>query len=283
MPSRTAPTARQRRIGCELRKLRERIGMTPMQAAEELGTNRAGISNMETGRFGVSAERVRTLARIYSCPDAAYVDALAAMAEERVRGWWEHYRDKLPATALDLAELEHFARAMRTIQIMHVPGLLQTEEYARAVLAIDVPEPNPVELRRKISFRMRRRDVLDRDDPPQCTFLVHESAFRLETGGPKVARRQLDHLLEASERPNVTLRAIPFSAGVLPNTGLSTVYAYAAVPQLDTVHLEVRHGHALLDAETHLQNYRATMSRVENISLTPEETRELIADIARFM
>ncbi|MFF4736771.1 helix-turn-helix domain-containing protein [Streptomyces sp. NPDC001262] len=281
MPPRSAPTARQQRLGAELRKLRERAGMSAPQAAAQLGTNRTGISNIEAGRFGVSAERVRSLARIYSCADQRYVDALAAMAEERVKGWWEEYRGTVDVGALDLAELEYHARGLRTVQIMHMPGLVQTEDYARAVLGTAIPEPSPVELRRRLSYRMKRRDVMDRADPPVCTFLIHEAAMRMEFGGPRVSRRQLEYVLESSERENITVRAIPFSVGGFPNAGTSTKYAVGPVPQLDTVHLDVAHGSALLDAETHLVNYRAILDRTEEMSLTSEATRELMHKIAR--
>src|SRR4051794_20205187 len=98
---RTAPTARQRRLGTELRKMREHAGMNVAQAAQQLGVDRTRISNTEAGRFGVSEERVRALAGIYSCGDQAYVDALVAMAAERVQGWWEEYRGKLSVSSLD--------------------------------------------------------------------------------------------------------------------------------------------------------------------------------------
>lgn len=281
MPPRAAPTARQQRLGAELRKLREHAGMSAPVAAEQLGTNRTGISNIEAGRFGVSAERVRALARIYECAEQAYVDALAKMAEERVKGWWEEYRGVVAVGALDVAELEYHARRLRTVQVLHMPGLLQTEDYAKAVLSTAVPTPAPTDLRRRLSYRMRRRDILDRPDPPQCTFLVHEAAMRVEFGGAKVARRQLEHVIEASERENIAVRAIPFSAGGFPSAGLSTLYASGPVPQLDTVHLDVAHGSALLDAETHLANYRSVLDRTESISLSPEQTRELMHAIAQ--
>ncbi|RLU96768.1 transcriptional regulator [Streptomyces griseocarneus] len=280
MPPRAAPTARQQRLGIELRKLRERAGMTAPRAAEQLGTNRTGISNIEAGRFGVSAERVRALARIYECADQAYIDALSRMAEERGKGWWEEYRGAVSVGALDLAELESHAVGLRTVQILHMPGLLQTEDYAKAVLSTATPAPAPVDLRRRLSYRMRRRDILDKA-PLSCTFLIHEAAMRVEFGGAKVARRQLEHVLEASERENVTVRAIPFSAGGIPSAGLSTVYASGPVPQLDTVHLDVAYGSALLDAETHLANYRSRLDRTEGVSLDPERTRDLMHAIAQ--
>ncbi|MBH1936142.1 helix-turn-helix domain-containing protein [Streptomyces sp. AV19] len=281
MPPRTAPTARQQRLGAELRKMRERAGMNAPQAADQLGTNRTGISNIEAGRFGVSAERVRSLARIYECADQAYVDALAAMAEERGKGWWEEYRGTITRGALDLAELEHHARSLRSVQIMHMPGLLQTEDYAKAVLSTAAPAPSPVELRRRLSFRMRRRDVLDKKDGLTCMFLIHEAAMRMEFGGPKVTRHQLEYVLEASERSNITVRAVPFSAGGFPNAGTSTKYAAGPVPQLDTIHLDVANGNALLDTETHLANHRFILDHTEKLSLDPKATRDFLRAIAQ--
>ncbi|MBB0243769.1 helix-turn-helix domain-containing protein [Streptomyces alkaliphilus] len=279
MAPRVAPTGRQRRLGTELRKLRERAGITAPKAAEELGTNRTAISNLEAGRFGVSPERVRTLATLYRCSDERYIAALEAMAGERGKKWWEEYRGKLPVSTLDVAELEHHASALETVQILHLPGLLQTEDYAKEVLGVDVPPPSPVDLRRRLSYRMRRRDVLDREDLLHCTFFIHESALRMRTGGTTVFKGQIRHLMEASTRDNITLRVIPFTAGVFPNTGISTVYAHGPVPALDTVHVDAPHGNYLLDADTHLDNYRAIMRRIGEISLTPEGSRDLLRQI----
>ncbi|MFF7095341.1 DUF5753 domain-containing protein [Streptomyces rubradiris] len=281
MPPRKAPTARQRRLGAELRKIREHAGLALADAAAQLGTDRTSISNVESGRFGVSGERVRTWTAHYGCSDVAYIDALAAMAEERGKGWWEDYRGELSAGALDLAELEYHATALRTVQIMHMPGLLQTEDYARAVFAEAVPPLNDIDLRRRLSHRLRRRDVLDRPNPPRCTFLIHEAALRMEFGGHQIARAQLDHLLKESHRDNVTVRVVPFAVGGFPNAGSSTLYAYGPVPQLDTVQTDTPHGPAFLDAETRLVNYRAVLDRTEERSLSPAKSRDFIHGIAQ--
>ncbi|UGY92801.1 Scr1 family TA system antitoxin-like transcriptional regulator [Streptomyces gobiensis] len=280
MPPREAPTARQRRLGTELRKMRERAGMTAQRAAEAISTNRTGISNLEAGRFGISADRVRTLASIYACADQMYIDALATMAEERRKGWWEEYRGSLTTTLLDLAELEHRAVTLHSMQSMHVPGLLQTEEYAKAVFSTNIPQLAPADHRRLISFRMRRRDVLDKPGAPQCTFLIHEAAMRMEFGGAKVLRSQLQYLLEASERDNITIRAVPFSAGGHTYAGSSILYACGPVRQLDTVHLDLATEGVLIDAETHLANYRAILEHIEETSLPPKDSRDFIRNIA---
>ncbi|WP_435286016.1 Scr1 family TA system antitoxin-like transcriptional regulator [Streptomyces bacillaris] len=281
MPPRKAPTARQRRVGAELRKMRQSAGLALAEAAALLGAERTTISNTESGRFGVSGERVRNWAAGYACPDEAYVEALAAMAEERGRGWWEDYRNELTSGPLDLAELEHHALGIRSVQIMHMPGLLQHEDYARAVFAEAVPQLPPVRRRRLLSHRLKRRDVLDRENPPACTFLIHEAALRMTYGDSGVVRGQLDHLLRESERDNVTIRVIPFSAGGLPETGSSAQYVYGPVSRLDTVQTDTVIGPAFLDAETRLANYRAAMNRVEDLSLDPDRTRDFIRKIAQ--
>ncbi|MEU2394362.1 Scr1 family TA system antitoxin-like transcriptional regulator [Streptomyces sp. NPDC007369] len=281
MPPRKAPTARQRRLGSELRKIREQAGISMTEAASQLSTDRTNMSNVESGRFGVSSERVRTWARHYGCSDETYIDALASMAEERGRGWWDDYRDDLPAALLDIAELEHHAEAFRQVQIMHVPGLLQTEDYARAVLEEAVPTLRPVDLRRRISFRMRRRDVLDRNKPPQCTLLIHEAALRMRFGSRRVAAHQLEYLVEQSERENVTVRVVPFENGGFPNAGSSTLYAYGPVPQLDTIQTDTATGSTLLDADLRLVNYRAILDRTEARSLDPEQSRGFIRKLAQ--
>lgn len=283
MASRKAPTARQRRLGTELRRLRERTGLSLNAAAAVLGTDRTTVSNSEAGRSGVSSQRVRAWAAHYECPDTAYVDALAGMAEERTNRWWEDYRGELSSGALDLAELEHHAVGLRSVQIMYMPGLLQNEEYARAVFAEVVPPLSPERLRRLLSHRLRRRDVLDGAGAPTCTFLIHEAALRMTYGGPGVALGQLGHLLKESERDNVTVRVIPFAAGGFPEIGSSTQYVCGPVPQLDTVQTDTATGPMFIDAEVRLVNYRAVLDRVESRSLDPEGSRDFIREIAQSM
>lgn len=280
MPSRKAPTARQRRLGAEMRKMRERTGLTLTEAAAMLGTDRTTVSNIESGRFGVSAGRVRTWAAHYGCSDMAYVDALAEMARERISGWWEDYRGELTSGALDLAELEYHAAGFRSVEIMHIPGLLQTEDYARAVFMETVPPPSPARQRRLLSHRLKRRDVLDRVDRPHCMFLIHEAALRMTYGGSAVASSQLDHLLKQSDRDNVVIRVIPFAAGGFPHASSSAHYVYGPVPQLDTVQTDTATGSRFLDAETSLENWRVALDRTQERSLDPEKSRDFIRTIA---
>lgn len=207
---RKQPTARQRRLGQELRRLREAAGLTARQAAESLGTISVTMSQIESGVAGVSEARVRRIAAQYTCTDTQLIDALVEMATERVDGWWEEYRDILPPAFLDLAELEYHATFVQEIGTAHVTGPLQTEDYARAVFTYWRPELPASELEARVAHRMHRKAALARDGESPYTAVLHESVLRTRVADRRVARAQLDQLLRQSERPGVTVRVIPF-------------------------------------------------------------------------
>ncbi|MGW0898431.1 helix-turn-helix domain-containing protein [Streptomyces goshikiensis] len=282
MPIRSSPTARQLRFAAELRRMRERAGLTSAEAAGRLGVKPNQISNMEAARFGVSPERVRTLACHYDCADTELVNALVAMTGERKGGgWWEDHRETLPAAWLDLAELEHHSRMLRGVFTAHIPGLLQTPEYAREIFRQAVPSLPPPDIEDRVSFRVKRQRILFRDDPAPYQAIVHEAALRIAVGGPGIAGIQLQHLLDMSERDYVTIRAIPFSAGAFPGSGQSIFYAHGPVPQLDTIQLDQSHGVVFLDAESQLSKYRTLFERLEAMALDPARTRDLIHTVTR--
>ncbi|MFI5806636.1 helix-turn-helix domain-containing protein [Streptomyces sp. NPDC051561] len=279
MPAKPTATGRRMRVASELRSMRERAGLTTTEVGRLLGVGQGQFSNIETGRFGVSAERLRVLAATYGCTDQPFVDALTVMAEDRTRGWWSEYRDILPPAFLDLAELEHHGMSLRTATTAHVPGLLQTFEHAQEIVRTAVPRLDSSEVEHRVSFRIKRQAVLYGDTPRPYQALVHEAALRIQVGGPKTARAQLHHLLEMSEHGHVTIRAIPFSAGAFPGSGQSIYYAHGPVPQLDTVQLDQSHGVGFVFTRPELLAYRALFDEIEAIALTPERTRDLIRSI----
>lgn len=281
MPPRSIPTARQRRLGAELRKLRERAGMTASEAGTLMGIDQARMSNIEAGRVGVSPARVRTLACNYACAETDFVDALASLAADRSRQWWEEYKGVLPAALLDLAELEHHADGMRTAQTSSLPGLLQTVDHARSVFQQAVPQLPPHEIEHRTSWRIKRQAVLYREEPLPYAAIVHEAALRMQFGGRDVARSQLRHLLTMSERPGLSLLVVPFTAGAFPGAGQTICYADGPVPQLDTVQLDQSHGPVLLDAEAQLNKYRMLIDRLRELSLDPAQSRDLVHRIAK--
>ncbi|MGW0841353.1 helix-turn-helix domain-containing protein [Streptomyces sp. NPDC002787] len=281
MPPSATPTLRQQRLGAELRKLREHAGLTSSAAAALLGLKQAQISSIESGRYAVSADRVRTFARAYSCADPALVDALAAMTGGRTRGWWDEYREHLPVGLIDLAELEHYATELRVALVIHIPALLQTTDHARALFNEAVPPLLPYEIEYRISHRIKRQGILHRENPPPYTAVIHECAFHMGYGGPATVRAQLQHLLDMSELDHVTVRIIPMGSGSFPGNGQSIDYLAGEVRKLDTVQLDTHHGCEFLDASAQLEKYRSVLDRMEAKALKPAESRDLILHLIR--
>ncbi|MGW3407858.1 helix-turn-helix domain-containing protein [Streptomyces sp. NPDC000888] len=281
MPARTQPTARQVRLGVELRKLREAAGLSSGDAAGLLGVARAQMSQMEAGNVGISGERVRRLASHYACADTELIDALVEMVTDRTRGWWEEYRGVLPPSFLDLAELEHHATGIQVIGTAHVPGLLQTEDYARAVFAYWRPELPASELEPRVEHRMRRKAALGRETAPPYSAVLHESVLRTRVADRRVARAQLEEILRESEHQHVKVRVIPFDVDGFAGASSALVYASGRVPVLDTVQRDTPYGSAFLDAAAQLQSMRTLFRKVESASLEPARSRDFIHHLAK--
>ncbi|KOT89004.1 DNA-binding protein [Streptomyces sp. NRRL F-5755] len=277
----TPPTLRQRRLGAELRKLREQAGLTSTEAAARVGIQQARMSMIEAGRYGVSADRVRAMARCYACDDAALVEALGSMTGRRGRGWWDEYRELLPVSLVEVAELEHDARALRVAVLVAMPGLLQTAEHARASYGQNVPALRPYEIEHHVAFRIRRQGVLGGSSPLPYTAIIHEAVLRMGVGGADVVRAQLHHLIEMGEQEHVNVLAIPFERAGFPAAGQPITYACGPTPQLDTVLLDSDHGCELLFAEAQLARYRTVLDRMERCALSPAESSAFIHKIAK--
>ncbi|MFJ6936878.1 helix-turn-helix domain-containing protein [Streptomyces sp. NPDC101132] len=280
MAQRTSPTQRQRRLGAELRKMRLAAGVSAESAAGLLGVDRSKVSAIESGIRTISEERLRTLACHCDCADEQYIAALVEMAQPRQRGWWERYRGSLSAAVLDIAELEAHARRMRYAHSVHIPGLLQTSDHALAVFRFVVPALPEPEVALRLAHRLERQQVLEGAGAPEYTGVVHEAALRMQFGGPKVAKAQLEHLLHMTEHDNVTLRVLTFEAGGFPGAGQTVNYVEGRVPQLDTVQVDSTHGPDFLHADTQLTKYRAHLDWMERLSLTPGASRDFIRRLA---
>lgn len=279
MPPRTILTQRQKRLGSELRSMRTAAGMSAEYAAGLLGVDRSRISNMESGLRGISAERLRTLACNCDCTDEKYIDALAEMAEPSQAGWWERYRGSLPQGLLDISETEANAVRLRGANTVHVPGLLQTPEHAMAIFRAVVPQLPEHEVALRLAHRSERQSVITGDDPAPYVAVIHEAALRMQFGGRNVARAQLEHLLEVSEWDNVTVLVLPFSHGAFPGSGQTVVYTEGPVLQLDTVQIDNSHGPVFLHADGQLAKYRAQLDLLEDLALSPEQSRDFIREI----
>ncbi|MBA2806777.1 helix-turn-helix domain-containing protein [Streptomyces sp. KM273126] len=276
MPRRQQPTARQERLGAELRKLREAAGLKGREAAALLGTDSAQVSQIEFGVAGVSEARVRQLAAHYSCTDNELIAALAAMAADRTRGWWEKYRGLLPTTFLDLAELEHHSTYRFDVEFLHVPGLFQTEDYARAIFSYRVPELPESDLELRVRHRMERKAIFEGPTPIPYEAVIHEAALRIRVADQAAARTQLARILELSDADHITVRVIPFDLDRFAGATNAMMYAGGAVPKLDTAARDAPHGAAFIDSEAQLSAFRTLFRKVEAASLEPERSRDFI-------
>ncbi|MFF1444688.1 helix-turn-helix domain-containing protein [Streptomyces sp. NPDC058295] len=276
MPPKRHLTARRVRLGAELRKLREATGMKAREAAALLGADAVQMSQIESGVAGVSPERVRRLAAHYACADEALIEALMAMASDRTRGWWEEYRGVLPPVFLDTAEVEHHAKFLREIVITHVPGLLQTADYARAVYAYMMPGLPESELTPRVEHRLGRRVVIEGDNPTPYETIVHEFALRLRVADRRASHAQLLRILDQIEQGHATVRVIPTDQDGFAGAGASLMYTGGPVPQLDTGLRDAPTGTAFIDAEPQLAQLRTLFRRVEKATLEPAASRDFI-------
>ncbi|MEI5522659.1 helix-turn-helix transcriptional regulator [Streptomyces brasiliscabiei] len=281
MPSKRHLTARRVRLGSELRKLREATGMKAREAAALLGADSVQMSQIESGVAGVSAARVRRLAAHYACTDEGLIEALAAMATDRTRGWWEEYRGVLPPVNLDLAETEHHAAFLREVVITYVPGLFQTPDYARAVFAYMRPELPDSELTPRVEHRTRRRAVIGGDSPTPYEVIVHEFALRIRVADRHVSRAQLRHILEQTDQDHVSVRVVPIDQDGFGGAGASMMYMGGPVPQLDTGLRESATGTTFIDAVPQLSALRTLFHKVEEATLTPAASQDFIHRLSK--
>ncbi|MEV7991089.1 helix-turn-helix transcriptional regulator [Streptomyces sp. NPDC086077] len=278
---RREPTARQLRLATELRRLRESAGLNARQAAALLGVSPAQITHIESALAGVSEKRLRRLASHYACTDDEFVDALVAMATDRARGWWEDYRGLLPTSFLDLSELDHHASFRHDVAILFVPGVLQTENYARAVFSSRVPELTTEELELRIRHRMARRVIIEGSSPIPYGAVIHEAALRIRVSDRATSQAQLARLLELSDAEDITLRVIPFDLDGFSRASSTMTYVGGPLPKLDTVVRDAPHGSVFIDSEAQLNAYRTRFRKVEAVSLEPARSREFIHKLAK--
>lgn len=272
MGLRANPTQRQRRLGAELRRLRESSGMSAAEAGSFAGLGQAHMSHIETGRTAIPEAKLRALTTAYGCMDEPLVDALVAMGQATGKGWWLDFRESLDASAIDLAELEATASAHRTFQWVYVPGLLQTPEYMYALMRAGEPDASPAELDRGVEFRQRRQAVLVGDSPPIYHAVIHEAALHMQFVGAEVMRRQIEHLVEMARHPHVRIQILPFAAPAYPaRFGTPFVFFESSVPALGTVYVEHPVSSPFLADQEHLTQFAEALDRLSTVALPPLE------------
>ncbi|KAA0929727.1 helix-turn-helix domain-containing protein [Streptomyces apricus] len=267
MGLRTTISERQRRLGFELKQLREQAGLSAGEASERIGMSRGQLSHIELGRTSILTERLRDLCRVYGCADEPYVEALVAMSEASGRGWWSAHKKHRSPDALDLAELESEAVSIRTHEPLFIPGLFQTTDYARAIFSS--PKLRFDNIEEGVRFRMERQRVLTHDNPPSVHAVIHEAALHMRFGGADVVREQLLRLIELARLPHVTIQIYPFSAQAYAALSGSFAHFAPAEPKLGTVLLEAPLGARYLTEQSHLLEYTALFDRLAESALAP--------------
>ncbi|MBV7695026.1 helix-turn-helix transcriptional regulator [Streptomyces sp. TRM70350] len=280
---RSAPTVGQVVLGRRLLDLRERAGLKREEAARVLRVAPATIRRMETAEVALKIPYVQLLLKAYGVPDDE-ADAFVQLAEEANKpGWWQRFHDILPGWFSMYVSLEGAASLIRSYEPHFVPGLLQTEDYARGVLTSGaVGQARPEDIERHVALRMRRQELLIRQDAPRVWAVMDETVLRRPVGGPEVMRAQIERLLDATKLPHVTLQVVPFATGPHPGTYGPFVLFRFAVPELpDMVYSEYLTGAVYLDARAEVATHLEVMDRMAAQAATAHRTKEILEDLRK--
>jgi transcriptional regulator with XRE-family HTH domain len=258
------PTVLRMVVGTELRRLRESRGITREDARETIRASESKMSRLELGRTRFKPRDVADLLTLYGVADDAERATLLALAEQaNVPGWWHTYGDLLPGWFEPYLGLEQAATVIRTYEVQFVPGLLQCEDYARAVIELGHADDPKTEIERRVSLRMRRQQILHRADPPSLWAVIDEAALRRPIGGTATMRSQLRHLIEIAQLPHVTIQVVPFSAGGHAAAGGPiTILRFPQGRLPDVVYLEHITAASYPDKPADIDHYKDVMNRL---------------------
>ncbi|RMI44835.1 helix-turn-helix domain-containing protein [Streptomyces triticirhizae] len=276
------PTVRRRRLGQELRRLREDRGMTAEEVADRLLVSQSKISRLENGRRSISPRDVRDLCGVYEVEDAKLVESLMQMAKEsRQQGWWHAFAELSPSYSVYIG-LETDASSLRVYEPQVVPGLLQTPAYAGAVISGALPEVGQDEVASRVQVRLRRQQRIWEDRTPlRLWAVVDESALRRAVGGPATMAEQLRRLEECSRLPHVTLQVMPFSAGAHPGVnGQYTIMEFSEAADTTVIYLEGGTNDLYLEKPHDVQHYSIMYEHLRAQAYSPEQTRRFVLQLA---
>jgi transcriptional regulator with XRE-family HTH domain len=274
------PTVRRMLVGAKLRRLRTDLGLSRKKAAEAIRASEWKIHRLENGQVGFKERDIIDLLRLYGVTDPDEVTAFVVLAREaNTPGWWQRYGDVLPQWFRAYVDLESAATLIRTYEGQFVPGLLQTDDYMRAVIH-DASLESAEEVGRRVRLRMARQTLLTREHPPRLWAVVDEAALRRPVGGREVMRGQLERLIDASKLPNVTLQILPFAGGAHPAmVGSFSILRFPDRELPDVVYLEHLTNAVYLDKRAEVERYLDVMELLCVDSEPPGKTVELLDTI----
>jgi transcriptional regulator with XRE-family HTH domain len=280
---RGGPTVLRMLLGAQLRRLREARGISREEAGYEIRASRSKISRLEHGRVGFKERDVADLLALYGVSDEQERAALESLAERaNVQGWWAKYNDILPDWFEIYIGLEQAASMMRSYELQFVPGLFQTEDYARAVTILGHRSAPAEDIERRVALRLARQELLTCPDPPTVWTVVDEAALRRPIGGAEVMRGQLEHLIEISELPNVVMQVVPFRrGGHAAAGGAFTILRFAERDLADVVYLEQLTSAVYLDRREDTDHYMEVMDRLSAEAQPPTDTASFVGKIIK--
>ncbi|MFB7123562.1 MULTISPECIES: helix-turn-helix transcriptional regulator [Streptomycetaceae] len=274
-------TVRRLLLGTQLRKLREARGVSREEAGYSIRASESKISRMELGRVGFKERDVADLLTLYGVEvEQERATVLGLLRDANASSWWHEYGDVLPGWFQNYLGLEEAAAEIRSYEVQFVHGLLQTADYARAVVTAGCHTTGPEEIERRVDVRLKRQAVLTGERAPRLVAVLDEAALRRPWGGAELMRGQLDRLLELSELPNVRLQVLPLgNAGLSAESGAFTVLGFAEAELSDVVYLEQFTTALYLDKPAEVAEYRHAMDDLVADSLSPALTRDLLHSV----
>lgn len=278
----TSPTVRRRRLARELARLREAAGLTIEQAAEAAGISMSHLSRVERAQVGIRLPAVKVLLSVYDAdPETrAYLIGIAKDATQR--GWWHKYAGWIPLHYATFIGFEAEADQMWNYEPMAVPGLLQTEAYARAMFHAGASRLTDEEIAKRVEVRLQRQEILRRSEPPRFWFILDEAVVRRQVGGPGVHADQLDHLVEVAKLPHVDIQVLPFTLGAHAGApGSLVVLQFSEPTDPPVVYLETMVGDLYPEGEDEVEGAILAFDRLRATALSPDQSVALIQQAAK--
>lgn len=273
-----APTARRIVLGAQLRRLREAADISRADAGYAIRGSDSKISRMELGRVGFKERDVADLLTMYGVGSAEERAVFLEMVRKsNERGWWHRYSGTMPNWFQDFVGLEESASLIQSYELQFVPGLMQTEDYIRAVVSHGRPELLDQEGERRVALRLQRQRVLTRPGAPRVWAVVDESVLHRPIGGHRVLREQIEHLLELTRQPNVTLQILPYQMSGYAAEGAFSMLRFAEPTLPDVVYIEHLGGALYLDRVEEIELYGRVIDRLAVDAETPDRSRQLLS------
>lgn len=278
----SGPTVRRMQLGSRLRRLREASGFTREEAGWAIRASESKISRMELGRVGFKERDVIDLLKLYGVDGEEHEALLGVAREANQPGWWHPYGDLLATWFQHYLDLEAAASLIRTYEVQFVPGLLQSEAYARAVILLSYGDSKDDEVDRRVALRMARKKVLSQPAAPRLWAVIDEAVLRRLMGGREVMRAQIEALLQACDQPNVRIQVIPFATGGHAAAGGAfTILRFLEEELPDVVYLEHLTGALYLDRRADVDQYAAAVGRLFIEAESPARTQDILRGVLR--